>query len=123
MRIAFLSILAILSVNGAAIAQTATPIKPGPVNPTAPKVNVVTTGGVAVTAFAAGQATAGGWVATANSAGICVDQVTTAGTATGTPSTTGCVAANVPFYLVPSTNAVSVNSSASSVTFGGEAAQ
>ena len=97
----------------------------GPANRTIVPLDIssVTTGGVAVTALSAGHATAGGWIMTANKAGICVDQTTTAGTVTGTPSTTGCVAGNAPFYLVPSSHAVSVNSSASSVSFGGEGLQ
>jgi hypothetical protein len=86
-------------------------------------VSSVTTGGTAVTALATGHATAGGYLVTANAAGICVDQVTTAGTVTGTPSTTACVAQNQPFYLVPANHAVSVNSSASTVSFGGEGLQ
>lgn len=86
-------------------------------------VSTVTTGGTAVTALNAGHATAGGYLITANSAGICVDQSTTAGDVTGTPSTTACVAANVPFYLAPTNNAVSVNSTASSVSFAGEGLQ
>ena len=83
-------------------------------------VSTVTTGGTAVTAIAATGARCGGYLVTSNAAGICVDQTTTAGTVTGTPSTTSCVAANTPFYLVPSVNAVSVNSPSSSVNFAGE---
>jgi len=86
-------------------------------------VSSVTTASTAVTALAAGHATAGGWLVTANAAGICVDQHTTAGTVTGTPSSTACVAANTPYYLVPNTGAVSVNSTASSVAFAGEGLQ
>jgi hypothetical protein len=82
-------------------------------------VSAVTTGGTAVTAIATNGASAGGTLVTANAAGICVDQVTTAGTVTGTPSTTVCVAQNVPYYLVPNTHAVSVNSASSSVAFAG----
>lgn len=95
-------------------------ITPGPRTIIPLDVSSVTTGGTAVTALAAGHAMAGGFVETANVAGICVDQHTAAGTVTGTPSTTACVATNVPFYIVPSAGAVSVNSSASSVSFGGE---
>ena len=86
-------------------------------------VSSVTTGGTAVTALNAGHATAGGFIVTANAAGICVDQRTTAGTATGTPSSTTCVAQNQVFNLVPNPGAVSVNSTASSVPFGGEGLQ
>lgn len=80
----------------------------------------VTVGGTAVNALKAGNARCGGWIVTSATAGICVDQTTSAGTATGTPSTTACVGQNVPFYLVPSANAVSVNSTGSSVALGGE---
>lgn len=82
-------------------------------------VSAVTTGATAVTALAAGHATAGGILATANAAGMCIDQHTTAGTVTGTPSTTICVLQNVVFNLIPSTAAVSVNSTAA-IAFGGE---
>lgn len=84
-------------------------------------VATVTTGGTAVTALnACNSASAGGWVATSNPAGICVDQFTTAGTSTGTPSTTYCLAPNQPFYLAPSIKAVSVNSTASGVLISGQ---
>jgi hypothetical protein len=80
----------------------------------------VTTGGVAVTALATGHALAGGFLITSNAAGICVDQATTAGTVTGTPSTTSCVAQGQVFSLVPNSHAVSVNSTASNVSLAGE---
>lgn len=82
-------------------------------------VSAVTTGSIAVTALAAGHATAGGVLVTANAAGMCIDQHTTAGTVTGTPSTTICVPQNVVFNLVPNSGAVSVNSTAA-ISFGGE---
>ena len=80
-------------------------------------VGSVTTGGTAVAALAAGHATAGGFVVTSNAAGICINQRGTA--VTSTTGDTACVAQNVPFYLVPSKNAVSVNSASSSVTIAG----
>jgi DNA-binding beta-propeller fold protein YncE len=83
-------------------------------------VATVATGGTAVTALTAGHATAGGWIMTANAAGICVDQVTTAGTVSGTPSTTGCVGAGVPVPLVASGLPVSVNSTGSGTALAGE---
>jgi len=86
-------------------------------------VGTVATGGTAVTALAAGHATAGGFVGTSNAAGICVDQYQTAGTVTGTPSTTWCVYPGQPYALVPSTHAVSVNSTASGVSIVGEGLQ
>lgn len=82
-------------------------------------VSAIGTGGTAVTALTAGHATAGGKLVTANAAGLCVDQHGTAGTVTGTPSTTMCVPQNVVFDLVPSAGAVSVNSTAAAA-IGGE---
>lgn len=82
-------------------------------------VSAIVTGGTAVTALTAGHATAGGIIITANAAGICVDQHTTAGTVTGTPSTTMCVPQNIVFNLVPNSGAVSVNSTAAAA-LGGE---
>lgn len=84
---------------------------------------VVTGSPGAVTALNPGHATAGGFLSTANAAGICVDQHTTAGTVTGAPSTTTCVEQYQAFYLVPGTGAVSVNSPGSAVSFGGEGLQ
>lgn len=84
-------------------------------------VATVTTGGTAVTALNAGHATAGGFLVTSNAAGICVSQAGTAGTATS--GSTQCVAANQRYNLVPSANAVSVNSTASAVAVGGEGLQ
>lgn len=82
-------------------------------------VSAVATASTAVTALAAGHATAGGILVTANAAGMCIDQHTTAGTVTGTPSTTMCVPQNVVFNLVPNSGAVSVNATAA-IAFGGE---
>jgi hypothetical protein len=86
-------------------------------------VATVTTGSTAVNALSAGHATAGGFLITTNAAGICVDQHTTAGTVTGTPSSTICVAQNQVYQLVPNTGAVSVNSTASGVSIAGEGLQ
>lgn len=77
----------------------------------------VTTGGTAVNALAAGNAICGGFIVTANAAGMCVNQKGTA--VTSTTGDTTCVAQNVPFYLIPTSTAVSVNSSASSVALAG----
>ena len=116
------------SASTAAVVQGATGgvslgTKPGSLTIVPLDVSSVTTGSIAVTALATGHAAAGGWLATANVCGICVDQVTTAGTATGTPSTSACVGANQPFYLVPNGHAVSVNSACSGVSFAGEGLQ
>lgn len=83
-------------------------------------LSMVVTGGVAVTALNANHAVGGGFLVTANTAGICVDQQTIAGTVTGTPASTICAVQNQQINLVPSSHAVSVNSSGSSVTFAGE---
>lgn len=82
--------------------------------------STVTTGGTAVTALSAGHAASGGYLVTSNSAGICVDQNATAGTVTGTPATTVCVLPYQTYAITPSPNAVSVNSSVSAVSFGGQ---
>ena len=84
-------------------------------------IATVTTGGTAVNALSAGHAVCGGFVVTSNSAGICVNQKGTAGTAT--LGDTACVAANVPYYLAPTANAISVNSTSSSVSLGGNGYQ
>ncbi len=81
--------------------------------------STVVTGGTAITALNVGHALHGGTLATSNAAGMCVDQTQTAGTATGTPSTTVCVPASTPFYLVPNNHSVSVNSTGSGVSIGG----
>ncbi len=97
----------------------ATNVKIGPFTIIPLDVATVTTGQTAITALVATHASGGGFIITSNTAGICVDQTTTAGYATGSPSTTTCVAANQPYYLVPSGGAVSVNSTASSVALAG----
>lgn len=97
--------------------------KPGPYIIVPLDIATVTTGGTAVVALSAGHATAGGFILTSSSAGLCVDQHTTAGTATGTPSTTSCVPATIPYNLVPSAGAVSVNSTGSSTALAGEGLQ
>lgn len=80
-------------------------------------VATVTTGGTPVTAINAGHAVCGGVLVTSNAAGMCVNQNGDAGTATA--GDTICVAQNVPYYVIPSAKAVSVNSTASSVAIGG----
>jgi hypothetical protein len=82
-------------------------------------IATVTTANTAVTALNAGHASAGGWLVTSAASGICVDQVTTAGTVTGTPSTTACVGQNVPYYIIATPNAVSVNSTVGLTKFAG----
>ena len=80
-------------------------------------IAVVTTAGTAVNALAANHAQSGGWVATANVAGICVN---VRGVATTTSSgDTFCVAQNVIYQLPNTKNAISVNSTASGVAIAG----
>jgi hypothetical protein len=96
------------------------PTSPGSLTIVPLRISAVTTGGTAITALNAGDATKGGFVITSNAAGICIDQVTTAGVATGTPSTTVCVAQDQSYTLTANSHAVSVNSTASSVSLAGQ---
>lgn len=83
-------------------------------------VATVTTGGVAVTALAAGHRSRGGWILNPVGAtqALCIDEK---GTASGTSSAgdTTCIAAGVTYNLTPSNNAVSVISADSSHAFSG----
>lgn len=83
-------------------------------------VKTVTTGGTAVTALAAGNKTAGGWIQNPPSATInlCLNEI---GTATGTTSSgdTTCIVPGQSYTLTPSAGAVSVISSDSSHPFSG----
>lgn len=121
MKISFI-ILALLFSASSAMAQSCARPTAGPPYTSVPlDIATVTTGGTAVTALAACNAIApGAWIVTANAAGMCIDQFTTAGTATGVPSTTTCVGTNQPFFLTPSIKAVSVNSTASGVLISGQ---
>jgi cyanophycinase-like exopeptidase len=85
--------------------------------PVSLRIASVTTGGTAVAALNAGDAVCGGFIVTANAAGMCVNQNGAAGTASS--GDTVCVAQNVIFPLFPSSGAVSVNSSASTVALAG----
>ena len=84
-------------------------------------VSTVTTANTAVTALSVGHRTAGGYLITANAAGICISENGTAGVATGYSGAvqTTCVVANEPYNLAPSSGAVSVNSTSNSVAFSG----
>ena len=93
-------------------------VTPGSLNVQALDVSTVTTGTTAVTALTAGHAIHGGFLVTANIAGICVN-VAGGAAGTATSGNTICVPQNVPYTIPPTTNAVSVNSGASSVTFAG----
>lgn len=94
-----------------------TPSKPASLTILPLDISSVTTGGTAVNALAAGHASAGGFVVTSNAAGICINERGAAGTASS--GDTACVAQNQPYYLAPTSNAISVNSSSSSVTLAG----
>lgn len=80
-------------------------------------LDVSTVAGSAVNALTAGHAGKGGFIVTSNAAGVCINQVGAAGTATSGDTT--CVAQNQPYYLAPSGNAVSVNSTGNPVTIAG----
>ena len=83
-------------------------------------VKTVTTGGVAVTALAVGNKTAGGFITNPKGAAadLCINEI---GAATGTTSSgdTTCIAAGQTYNLAPSAGAVSVISSDSSHPFSG----
>lgn len=81
----------------------------------------VTTASTPVTVLTAGHRTQGGYLITANAAGACFSENGAAGVATayvGSVQTT-CVAANQPYYLAPTSGAVSANSTASAVSLSG----
>jgi hypothetical protein len=84
-------------------------------------IATVTTGGVAVTALAAGHRTAGGWLlnpigATVN---LCINEVAVASGTTSAGSLT-CIEPGRTYALAASPNAVSVVSSDSSHPFSGQ---
>ena len=104
---------------GSGSGGVASNVTPGSMNVVALDIDSVTTGTTAVVALNAGHAVHGGFLITSNSAGICVDSSGDAGAGTATAGNTICVNPNVPYYIPPTTNAISVNSTASSVTFAG----
>jgi hypothetical protein len=71
-------------------------------------ISTISTSGVPVIALNVGHAACGGFVITQNAGGLCVNELGAAGTTTG--GDTSCVNANQPFFLLPTTGAVSVNS-------------
>jgi hypothetical protein len=103
--------------NVSSVSVNISAVKPGTLTQIALDVGSVTTGGTPVNALSATHAAAGGYILTANAAGICVNLLGSAGTSTS--GNTTCVAANQPYDIPPTANAVSVNSSASSVTLAG----
>ena len=110
--------------GGGPVTQSTVPwiVKPGPFTIVPLDISVTGSPG-AVTVLNAGHATAGGNLVTANASGMCVDENTTAGTVTGTPSSTICVAQNQAVALTPTSGAVSVNSTGSAVRIGGTGLQ
>jgi len=110
--------------GGGSVTQGTVPwiVKPGPFTIVPLDISVTGSPG-AVTVLNAGHATAGGTLVTANAAGMCVDEYTTAGTVTGTPSSTICVVQNQAVTLTPTSGAVSVNSTGSAVSIGGTGLQ
>lgn len=107
-----------LCTNVGSVSVTIGAVKPGSLTIVALDISSVTTGGTAVNALSATHSSAGGFVMTANAAGICINQIGGAA-GTSTSGSTTCVAQNQPYYIAPSANAVSVNSTASGVALAG----
>ena len=104
----------------AAPARAATVTVPGPLQIVPLDVSTVTTGGTAVTALAAGERTAGGWLQNPSTATInlCINEVGTASGTTSAGSTT-CIVPGAIYTLAPSIGPVSVISSDSAHPFSG----
>jgi hypothetical protein len=84
-------------------------------------VKLVTTGGTAVTAIAAGHRTAGGFIqnpGAPNAVNLCINEI---GTATGTTTNgdTICIPPGASYTVSPTAGAVSVVSSDANHAFGG----
>ena len=93
-----------------------------PYIPTQVPLDVATvTTGTPATVLSVNHRTAGGFLITSNAAGMCISENGTAGTATASIAgvATVCVAANQPYTLVPSANAVSVTSTGTGVAISG----
>ena len=97
-------------------ALASTVVVPGSVNIITLDVKAIAVGSTAVTALAAGNARAGGFVVTSNAAGLCVNLLGTAGVASS--GDTVCVAQNVIFVIPPTAGPVSVNSTATAAIAG-----
>ena len=97
-------------------------VAPAPYKPTIVPLDVATvTTGTPATVLSVNHRTAGGFLITSNAAGMCISENGTAGTATASIAgvATVCVAANQPYTLVPSANAVSVTSTGTGVAISG----
>jgi hypothetical protein len=82
-------------------------------------VALVTTGGTAVTALAAGHRNKGGWLYNpAGAASLCINEIAAA-SGTASAGSLTCIAAGQIYRLSPSPNAVSVVSSDSNHAFSG----
>ena len=112
--------LAVAFLALASPARAATVTTPGPLTIVPLDITTVTTGGTAVTALAAGNRTAGGWLFNPVEATIklCINE---AGTASGTTSqgSVTCIAPGTYYTLTPSPGPVSVISSDSAHPFSG----
>jgi hypothetical protein len=122
MKHAFLALAALVAAPClAAPCLAATVTVPGPLEIVPLDVAVVTTASTPVTVLAAGEHVAGGFIVTANAAGVCISENGPAGVATGYVGTveTVCVAQNVAYPLSTSIGPVSANSTASGVNLSG----
>jgi len=113
-----LALLALAATSGPLHAATVT--VPGTLTIVPLDVSTVTTGGTAVTALAAGERAAGGWIqnpidATVN---LCINEVGTASGTTSAGSTT-CIVPGAIYTLAPAIGPVSVISSDSAHAFSG----
>jgi hypothetical protein len=93
---------------------------PGPIALVPLDVAAVTTGGVAVTALAAGHRNKGGWILNppGSTVSLCVNEIATAAGTSSAGSLT-CVAPGQGYHLAPSPNAVSVVTTDSAHAFSG----
>jgi hypothetical protein len=119
MKHVFLTVAALVALASPAVASTQT--VPGIVQINPLDIAVVTTTGTPVTVLGPGEHVAGGFIITANAAGVCISENGPAGVATGYVGTveTVCVAANVSYLLSATGGPVSANSTASGVNLSG----
>ena len=116
------STTAVTSLPGSPMQQTGGTVTVNPGQRTLVPLDIasVTTGGSAVTALAAGHATAGGFIynPVVATVALCINQI---GVASGVSSAgnTTCIQPGQPYNIVPSANAVSVISSDSTHAFSG----
>jgi hypothetical protein len=107
-----------ICVTGGALGTIAT--KPAALTIVTLDVKTVTTGAAAVTAIAAGNRAAGGWLQNPPSAtvNLCINEI---GAATGTTSSgdTTCIVPGAAYVVTPAAGAVSVVSSDSAHPFSG----